>query len=50
MSTAQRLTAEEKIEAGFNVRYRQSLIIVWSLLDPIHPQVRMSSVAFLVIL
>jgi WD40 repeat protein len=38
MSCVQRLTVEERIEHGFNVSSRQSLIIFWSVTDPIHPQ------------
>lgn len=43
MSCVQRHTVDEKIEAGWNVTYRQSLIIVWSITDPIRPQVECSA-------
>ncbi|KAI8930261.1 WD40-repeat-containing domain protein [Entophlyctis helioformis] len=38
ISCTQRVSFEERVEHGFNVRSKQSLIIVWSFHDPIHPQ------------
>lgn len=37
ISCVQRTTYDEKIEAGFN-RSHQSLVLIWSFQDPIHPQ------------
>ncbi|KAK6099299.1 hypothetical protein MT418_000733 [Batrachochytrium dendrobatidis] len=38
ISCTQRMSYEEKIERGSSVKSKQSLIIIWSFHDPIHPQ------------
>ncbi|KAJ3194937.1 WD repeat-containing protein 63 [Entophlyctis luteolus] len=38
VSCTKRCTFEERIEQGFVVRSKQSLILIWSFNDPIHPQ------------
>ncbi|KAI8613318.1 WD40-repeat-containing domain protein [Chytriomyces sp. MP71] len=38
VSCVQRVTFDERVEAGFVVRSKQSLILIWSFHDPIHPQ------------
>ncbi|KAJ3003583.1 UNVERIFIED_CONTAM: WD repeat-containing protein 63, partial [Siphonaria sp. JEL0065] len=38
VSCSERVTLEERIERGFIVKSKQSLILIWSFHDPIHPQ------------
>ncbi|KAI9350807.1 WD40-repeat-containing domain protein [Obelidium mucronatum] len=38
VSCSERVTLEERIERGFVVKSKQSLILIWSFHDPIHPQ------------
>ncbi|KAJ3141403.1 WD repeat-containing protein 63 [Physocladia obscura] len=38
VSCIQRCTFDERVEHGFIVRSKQSLILIWSFHDPIHPQ------------
>ncbi|KAJ3090116.1 WD repeat-containing protein 63 [Quaeritorhiza haematococci] len=38
VSCCHRMTYDEKFEIGFKVRSKQSLILIWSFHDPIHPQ------------
>ncbi|KAJ3389303.1 WD repeat-containing protein 63 [Lobulomyces angularis] len=38
ISCVNKLTLDEKIEAGFNIVSKKSLILIWSFHDPIHPQ------------
>lgn len=37
ISCTQRMTYDERVETGHNVESRQSLILIWSFNDPIHP-------------
>ena len=38
ISCSQRFAFDERVERGFSVRSKQSLVIIWSFHDPIHPQ------------
>lgn len=38
VSVTQRYTFDERVDRGFNVKSKQSLILIWSFYDPIHPQ------------
>ncbi|KAJ3331023.1 WD repeat-containing protein 63 [Blyttiomyces sp. JEL0837] len=38
ISCTNRATLDEKIDYGFPVRSKQSLLLIWSFHDPIHPQ------------
>ncbi|KAI9189737.1 hypothetical protein H9P43_001170 [Blastocladiella emersonii ATCC 22665] len=38
VSCAQRSTLEERVQSGFSIRSRQSIVLIWSFYDPIHPQ------------
>jgi WD40 repeat protein len=38
VSCVQRSTFEERIQKGFSIRSKQSLALIWSFYDPIHPQ------------
>ncbi|ORZ37936.1 WD40-repeat-containing domain protein [Catenaria anguillulae PL171] len=38
VSCTQRATLEERVAHGFAIRSKQSLVLVWSFYDPIHPQ------------
>lgn len=38
VSCTQRMTFDERVEAGFPVRSKKALLLIWSFHDPIHPQ------------
>lgn len=40
VACVQRNTLDERIETGFNVGTKNSLLLIWGFQDPIHPQVK----------
>ncbi|KAJ1508418.1 WD repeat-containing protein 63, partial [Coelomomyces lativittatus] len=43
VACTQRTTLEERVQLGFSVKSRQSLVLIWSFYDPIHPQLILES-------
>ncbi|KAJ3291525.1 WD repeat-containing protein 63 [Borealophlyctis nickersoniae] len=43
ISCTQRAAFDERVEMGFNVRSKQSMILIWSFHDPIHPQLMLEA-------
>lgn len=43
VSCVQRSTLDERLGHGFSIKSKQSLILIWSFYDPIHPQLILES-------